>query len=159
EMFMSLRGKAMAMASGCVSGLPSKWQKRGKITGTYYLFFIQALPSRSMKTADFDFDLPHELIASRPSEKRDYSRLLVLHRDGTVEHKRFFEIIDYLKEGDMMLMNDTKVFPARVIGKNAGGQTVDMLLVRETTCKGTWEILCKGNVDGPVTVFDGINAD
>ncbi|MBF0506930.1 MAG: tRNA preQ1(34) S-adenosylmethionine ribosyltransferase-isomerase QueA [Nitrospirae bacterium] len=112
-----------------------------------------------MKTADFDFDLPHELIASLPSKKRDYSRMLVLHRDGTVEHKRFFEITDFLEKGDMMLMNNTKVFPARVIGKKAGGQTVDMLLVRETNGKGTWEILCKGNVDGPVTVFDDVNAE
>ena len=85
-----------------------------------------------MKTADFDFHLPQELIASRPSEKRDCSQLLILHRDGFVEHKRFYDILDYLEEGDMMLMNNTKVFPARIIGKNMGGRTVDILLVRET---------------------------
>ncbi|MGD0283249.1 MAG: tRNA preQ1(34) S-adenosylmethionine ribosyltransferase-isomerase QueA [Dissulfurispiraceae bacterium] len=112
-----------------------------------------------MRTADFNFDLPQELIASRPSEKRDYSRLLILHRDGSVEHKRFFNIIDYLEEGDLMLMNDTKVFPARIIGKRMGGRTVDMLLVREKAGKETWEILCTGNVDGPVTIFDCINAE
>jgi S-adenosylmethionine:tRNA ribosyltransferase-isomerase len=112
-----------------------------------------------MKTADFDFDLPQELIASRPSEKRDYSRLLILHKDGSIEHKRFFDILNYLEEGDMILMNNTKVFPARIIAKKIGGRTVDILLVRETADKSIWEILCKGHCDGPVTVFDGINAE
>jgi len=112
-----------------------------------------------MRTADFDFDLPQELIASRPSEKRDYSQLLILHRDGSIEHKRFFDILDYLEEGDMILMNNTKVFPARIIGKKTGGSIVDILLVRETADKSIWEILCKGHCDGPVTVFDGINAE
>ncbi len=112
-----------------------------------------------MKTADFDFHLPQELIASRPSEKRDCSQLLILHRDGFVEHKRFYDILDYLEEGDMMLMNNTKVFPARIIGKNMGGRTVDILLVRETADKSVWEILCKGPCDGPVTFFDGVEAE
>ncbi len=112
-----------------------------------------------MRTADFDFDLPQELIASRPSEKRDHSHLLILHRDGFIEHKRFFDILDYLEEGDMVLMNNTRVFPARIIGKKTGGGTVDILLVRETADKAIWEILCKGHCDGPVTVFDGINAE
>ncbi len=111
-----------------------------------------------MRTADFDFDLPPELIASRPSEKRDYSQLLILHRDGFIEHKHFFDILDYLEEGDMILMNNTKVFPARIIGKKGGGRTVDILLVRETADKSIWEILCKGHCDGPVTIFDGMNA-
>ncbi len=112
-----------------------------------------------MKTADFDFDLPQELIALRPSEKRDYSQLLILHRDGSVEHKRFFDILDYLEEGDMILMNNTKVFPARLIGKRTGDRTVDILLVRETADKAIWEILCKGPCDGPVTVLGDINAE
>lgn len=116
----------------------------------------------SIRTTDFNFDLPRGLIASRPSEKRDCSRLLVLHKDGSIEHKRFFEITDYLEEGDMMIMNNTKVFPARIIGQRAGGQAVDLLLVREDVEKGgegAWEILCKGSVDGPVTLFDGIKAE
>src|SRR5208283_5735039 len=104
------------------------------------------------------FDLPPALIASRPSDKRDDSQLLILHRDGSIEHKRFFNIVDYLEEGDMMLMNNTKVFPARIIGKKTGGRTVDILLIRETADKSIWEILCKGHCDGPVTVLDGINA-
>ena len=111
-----------------------------------------------MKTADFDFDLPRQLIASRPSEKRDFSKLLILHKDGSVEHKFFFNVIDYLEEGDMLLMNNTKVFPARIMGKRIGGQAVDILLVREKDGKELWEILCKGQVDGPVTVFDGVEA-
>ena len=112
-----------------------------------------------MRTADFYFDLPQGLIASRPSEKRDYSQLLILHRDGSIEHKRFFDITDYLEEGDMILMNNTKVFPARIIGKKMGRRTIDILLVRETADKSIWEILCKGDCDGPVTIFDSINAE
>ncbi|HXW68332.1 MAG TPA: tRNA preQ1(34) S-adenosylmethionine ribosyltransferase-isomerase QueA, partial [Dissulfurispiraceae bacterium] len=112
-----------------------------------------------MRTADFDFDLPPQLIASRPSEMRDHSQLLVLHRDGYIEHKRFFDVLDYLEEGDMILMNNTKVFPARIIGKRRGGRTVDILLVRETADKSIWEILCKGPCVGPVTVLDGIDAE
>ncbi|MBF0558325.1 MAG: tRNA preQ1(34) S-adenosylmethionine ribosyltransferase-isomerase QueA [Nitrospirae bacterium] len=111
-----------------------------------------------MRTADFDFDLPRQSIALRPSEKRDFSKLLVLHKDGSVEHKSFFNIIDYLEEGDMLLMNNTKVFPARIIGQKKGGQTVDILLVRENGGKESWEILCKGQVDGPITIFDGVEA-
>jgi S-adenosylmethionine:tRNA ribosyltransferase-isomerase len=112
-----------------------------------------------MRTADFDFELPRQLIALQPSEKRDCSRLLILHRDGSVEHKRFFDIIDYLREGDMVLMNNTKVFPARLTGEKAGGKKVDILLVRKTDDETTWEILCKGSCNGPVSVFGGTEAE
>ncbi|MEW5747058.1 MAG: tRNA preQ1(34) S-adenosylmethionine ribosyltransferase-isomerase QueA [Nitrospirota bacterium] len=116
-----------------------------------------------MKTADFDFVLPKELIALTPEEKRDHSRLLVLHRNGgrgaVTEHKRFFDIINYLGKGDMLLLNDTKVFPARLIGRKPSGGSVDMLLVRETPEKGAWEVLCRGGYEGSVTVFDGVRAE
>ena len=117
-----LMEKAMATELVYVSGLPLKWQKPEKVTKRYSPHFIPAQLSRSMKTADFDFDLPRRLVASRPSEKRDFSRLLILHKDGSVEHKLFFSVIDYLEEGDMLLMNNTKVFPVRIIGRRTGGQ-------------------------------------
>jgi len=112
-----------------------------------------------MKTADFDFDLPPGLIALRPSEKRDNSRLLVLHRDGTVEHKRFFDIPGYMSKGDMLLLNDTRVFPARIIAIKPNGRKIDILLVRETDEKGTWEAMYRGKFSGVVTFGDGIRAE
>ena len=70
-----------------------------------------------MKTDDFDYYLPSELIAQTPLEKRDESRLLVLDKDtGEIEHKMFYDIIDYLESGDALVINDTKVIPARIIG-------------------------------------------
>ena len=65
----------------------------------------------------FDYDLPHELIAQTPLEKRDTSRLMVLHKPtGEVEHKHFYDILDYLKPGDVIVRNNTKVIPARLFG-------------------------------------------
>ena len=111
-----------------------------------------------MKTADFDFDLPSGLIALRPSEKRDNSRLLVLHRDGSVEHKRFFDVPGYMSEGDMLLLNDTRVFPARIIAIKPNGRQLDILLVRETDEKGTWEAIYRGKFSGVVTFGNGMRA-
>lgn len=111
-----------------------------------------------MKTADFDFDLSKERIADRPVRTRDNSRLLVLHRNGSVEHKKFRDVVQYLNKGDMLLLNDTKVFPARITGRKLTGGKIDMLLVRETD-SGAWEIMSKGDFDGVITVFDGVKAD
>ena len=70
-----------------------------------------------MKVEDFDYDLPEELIAQTPLKQRDASRLLVLDKEtGEVEHKHFYDIIDYLEEGDTLVLNDSKVLPARLIG-------------------------------------------
>ena len=70
-----------------------------------------------MKVSDFDFYLPEELIAQHPLEKRDTSRLMVLNKvTGEIEHKRFYDIIDYLKKGDTLVLNNTRVLPARLIG-------------------------------------------
>ena len=70
-----------------------------------------------MKLSEFNFDLPEELIAKYPSENRDESRLMVVHKDtGEIEHKLFKDIIDYFDEGDVMVMNNTRVFPARMYG-------------------------------------------
>ncbi len=75
-----------------------------------------------MKTSDFDYLLPEELIAQTPMEPRDHSRLLVYHRgDNTIEHKHFYDILDYLHEGDALVINETKVIPARLLGVKEGG--------------------------------------
>ena len=96
-----------------------------------------------MKTHDFWYDLPEELIAQTPLEKRDASRLLVLDRQsGELEHKRFFDIINYLQPGDCLVMNDSRVLPARLLGNRPTGGAVEVLLLRDLGNK-KWECLCK----------------
>ena len=96
-----------------------------------------------MKTHDFWYDLPEELIAQTPLEKRDASRLLVLDRQsGALEHKHFYEIIDYLRPGDCLVMNDSRVLPARLLGNRPTGGAVEVLLLRDLGDK-KWECLCK----------------
>lgn len=112
-----------------------------------------------MKTADFDFDLPYDLIALRPPEKRDNARLLILHRNGCSEHRKFSDIVEYLNEGDLILLNDTKVFPSRIIATKPAGGKLDIQLVRETDNNGTWEIMLKGRFSGIVDITDGIKAE
>jgi S-adenosylmethionine:tRNA ribosyltransferase-isomerase len=104
-----------------------------------------------MKTAEYDFDLPANLIAERPADRRDHSRLLVLHRKGEPEHRRFHELPRFLKAGDMLILNKTRVFPARIAGHKKSGGRIEILLVKETV-PGTWEILAKGKYSGPLTV-------
>lgn len=84
-----------------------------------------------LKTDDFDYDLPQRLIAQTPSEKRDESRLMVLNRKTqTIEHKLFKDIVDYLMPGDLLVLNDTKVMPANLIGKKSDGTAkIEVLLV------------------------------
>lgn len=97
-----------------------------------------------MKTEDFDFYLPEKLIAQTPLEKRDSSRLLVLDKEtGNITHKHFSDIIDYLNEGDVLVLNDTKVLPARIIGtKEDTGAVIELLMLKEKE-KDVWEVLCK----------------
>src|SRR4030042_6407119 len=97
-----------------------------------------------MKTSDFDYTLPPELIAQTPIEPRDHSRLLVLDRKaGSIEHRRFFEITDYLHEGDVMVFNDSRVLPARLKGKRLeSGGAVEILLLRRLG-DNAWEGLGK----------------
>ena len=95
-----------------------------------------------MKTSDFYYDLPEELIAQEPLKDRASSRLLVLDKNtGKIEHKIFKNIVDYLKKGDCLVINDTKVIPARLIGarKNTGARVEILLLVRKDL--DTWEVL------------------
>lgn len=86
-----------------------------------------------MKKSDFYYDLPEELIAQTPLEKRDTSRLMVLDKEtGQVQHKHFYDIIDYLQEGDCLVINDTKVIPARLYGQKTGtGGAVEVLLLKD----------------------------
>lgn len=96
-----------------------------------------------MKTSDFYYDLPDELIAQTPLEKRDTSRLMVLNKaTGEVTHKHFFDIIDYLRPGDCLVMNDSRVLPARLLGHRPSGGAVEVLLLRDLGNK-RWECLCK----------------
>ena len=83
-----------------------------------------------MKASEFDFYLPEELIAQHPLEKRDESRLMVLDKKtGEIEHKKFYDIIDYLEPGDVLVRNNTKVIPARLYGKKETGANVEFLLL------------------------------
>ena len=95
-----------------------------------------------MKTSDFDYPLPPELIAQHPAGRRDGSRLFVLHRtDGRFEHRRFSDLPEYLRPGDLVVANDTRVIPARVFGrKEATGGKVELLLLEETE-ENTWDVL------------------
>ena len=97
-----------------------------------------------MKVSDFDYYLPEELIAQTPLEKRDTSRLLVLDKEtGNVEHKHFYDIIDYLEKGDTLVLNDTKVLPARLIGtKEETNAAIEILLLKNIK-DDEWECLVK----------------
>ena len=97
-----------------------------------------------MKTSDFDYYLPEELIAQTPLKERDEARLLVLHKKtGEIEHKVFKDIIDYLNPGDALVINDTKVIPARIIGtKEDTGAVIELLLLKDHG-EDTWECLSK----------------
>ena len=96
-----------------------------------------------MKTHDFWYDLPEELIAQTPLEKRDTSRLMYLNRQtGEVSHKHFYDIIDFLQPGDCLVMNDSRVLPARLLGHRPTGGAVEVLLLRDLGEK-CWECLCK----------------
>lgn len=110
-----------------------------------------------MKVADFDFFLPKELIAKRPLKERDTSRLLVLHKDGMIEHRKFADLPTYLDPGDMLLINNTKVFPARLTGNKANGDKLEMLLVREKK-NDVWEVLSKGSYSGTLKISEELSA-
>lgn len=102
------------------------------------------LTDTALTTKDFFYDLPKELIAQTPAEPRDSSRLLVLHKDtGETEHRIFRDIIDYLHEGDVLVINDSKVIPARLYGvKEDSGITVEVVLLRSRGLD-VWETLVR----------------
>lgn len=114
-----------------------------------------------MNLQEFDFPLPEELIAQTPLDKRDTSKLMILHRDtGKIEHKHFYDVIDYLQTGDILVRNNTKVIPARLFGiKEETNGHVELLLLKEKEAD-TWECLV-GNarivkMDTIVSFGDGL---
>ncbi|WP_272151914.1 tRNA preQ1(34) S-adenosylmethionine ribosyltransferase-isomerase QueA [Tenacibaculum aiptasiae] len=97
-----------------------------------------------MKLSNFNFELPEELLAEYPSEHRDESRLMVLHRDTQkIEHRQFKDLIEYFDEGDVMMLNNTKVFPARMYGnKEKTGARIEVFLLRELNAENRlWDVL------------------
>ena len=99
-----------------------------------------------MKTEEFNYDLPERFIAQKPTEPRDHSRLLVLDRkSGTVEHRHFYDLIDYLRPGDLLVVNETRVIPARLFGtKLPGGGRIEVLLLNKLN-NLCWEVLVGGS--------------
>ena len=96
-----------------------------------------------MKKSDFYFDLPEELIAQTPLERRDASRLLVLNKKtGELEHRHFYDLPEYLHEGDCLVMNDSRVLPARLLGCRSSGGSVELVLLRDLG-EGKWECLSR----------------
>ncbi len=108
------------------------------------------LPKTDLSTKDFYYNLPEELIAQTPMEPRDHSRLLVLKKDGTLEHKHFYDIIDYLKPEDTLVINDSRVIPARIWGEKVRGEgdfasapsKIETLLLKQKS-NNRWEVLLR----------------
>ena len=113
-----------------------------------------------MKTADFDFELPIELIAQHPAQRREQSRMLVVRRrEGILEHRRFLDLPQYLDRGDLLVVNNTRVIPARIFGrKPVTGGKVEILLLEEVR-PATWDILLhaarRPKVGSLITLGDG----
>jgi len=98
---------------------------------------------RKWKLSDFHYDLPEELIAQKPIEPRDSSRLMVIHPDGRIDHRIFRDIIEYLNEGDCLVLNNSKVIPARLIGQREDtGSFIEFLLVKRLSID-TWEVMTR----------------
>lgn len=116
-----------------------------------------------MKTSDFDYNLPESFIAQTPIEPRDSSRLLVLKRDtGTLEHRIFREIGEYLHPNDLLVLNQTRVIPARIYARKRTGGRVELLLLRRRTDELTWECLVGGkglSVGKAIEIVDGPKAE
>lgn len=116
----------------------------------------------SYTVSDFNYNLPGELIAQKPIRPRDHSRLLLLNRKtGTLEHKHFYDLVNYLRPGDLLVLNNSKVFPARLIGKKAAtGGAVEIFLYKKMDVAGTkgvasgniWECLIGGRAKEGLTI-------
>ena len=102
------------------------------------------LDLNNMKRSDFAYDLPQELIAQTPLEPRNSSRLLKVDRQtGEITHDHFYNLCDYLKKGDLLVLNDSRVLPARIYGEREGtGSFIEFLLVEQRE-NMVWEILCR----------------
>ena len=112
-----------------------------------------------MKLTEFDYNLPADRIAQHPLKERDTSKLLVLQRKtGDIEHRLFKDIVDYLKPGDVLVLNNTKVIPSRIPGTKPSGGKAEITLLKELG-KNTWEGLVKGVHEGIVILQDNIKAN
>ena len=97
-----------------------------------------------LKTSDFYYDLPEELIAQTPLEPRNSSSLLVMNREtGEISHNHFYNLRDYLKKGDTLIVNDSRVLPARIYGEKVENQTFIEFLLLDQRENMVWEILCR----------------
>lgn len=127
-----------AAVSSRNGGLGAKMNEEKKV-------IINEKKPTDLLTADFDYYLPEELIAQHPAEKRDHSRLMVLDRaENTIEHKHFYDILDYINPEDVLVINDSKVIPARIYGHVEGREEAltELLLLRQGELD-TWECLVK----------------
>ena len=114
-----------------------------------------------MKKSDFYYDLPKELIAQTPIEPRDHSRMMVLSRsDDKIEHKHFYDFIDYLNPGDCLILNNTRVLPARIYGVKKGTGAVVEFLLLNNLGNNRWECITgpgkRAKVDTEFSFGDGI---
>ncbi len=102
------------------------------------------MPDRNLPTSAFDYTLPTELIAQYPAQQRDESRLLVIDRArASIEHRSFRDVINYIPAGDALVLNETRVFPARLLGTRAGGGEAEVLLLRPRAEPNEWEALVR----------------
>ena len=124
---------------------------------------VNEKPKTELKTSDFYYDLPHELIAQHPMEQRDASRLMVLNREtGSITHRHFSDILEYLDEKDVLVINDSKVIPARLYGHVEGREeaVLELLLLRQHELN-VWETLVKPGKRARIgmrAVFGGVAA-
>ncbi len=119
---------------------------------------------KHMRLSDFDYELPEKLVAQYPIKERDHSRLMVINRaDGSIKHKRFYDIIDYLYPGDLLVLNETKVYPARLWAvKDRTEAVVEVFLLRELS-NNLWEVMVKParkvRIGNKLTVAEGVQCD
>ena len=110
-----------------------------------------------MKLADFDFDLPSDLVAQHPVQERDASRLMVVdRRTGKASHGKFRDLPEYLRPGDLLVINDSRVLPARLLGRKPTGGKVDVLLLVRKSPRA-WEVFIKGIREGIVQFPEGVS--
>lgn len=112
-----------------------------------------------MKITELDYPLPADLIAQEPILERDKARLLVLHKKNRTDRAQnfFYEITNYFQEGDMLIINNTKVIPARLVGRKPTGGKIEILLIKQKKALSNeveWEIMTKGKYEGDVFIDD-----
>ena len=112
-----------------------------------------------MKKSDFNYDLPEELIAQTPIEPRDHSRLMQIDRNsGEIQHKHFYDLLDILQPGDLLVMNDSRVLPARLYGEKVDNGTFIEFLLLEQKGDKLWEIICRPGKKAKVGVSSPLAA-